>query len=214
MKKIRIIIVDDHMLLRQTWSLILNHDSRFEVIAEAGSAEKGIELCRQLRPDVVMLDINLPAMNGLTALPFIRKYAPGTKVLGVSMHNEPAYAKEMIKNGAMGYITKNSSREEMVNALLEVHNQKKFICREIKNILSNKLLLSDDLRPKVSSLSIRELEIVNLVKKGLSSKEIAASISRSVKTVEVHRYNILKKLNLRNTAEMVNHARHYQNFSN
>lgn len=204
MEKISILIADDHTLVRETWSFILNTDARFSVIAESGSGEEAIELARKLRPNIVIMDINLPGMNGIEATQQIRKYSPGTKILGVSLHTQPTYARKMIQKGAMGYVTKNSSREEMFKAIMEIQEGKKYICEEIKNILSEQVISGEDQQTGLNSLSQREIEIIAYIKKGFSSKEIADALSISVKTVEVHRYNILKKLNLKNAAALVN----------
>jgi two-component system invasion response regulator UvrY len=209
MQKIRIVIIDDHTLLRQTWAFILNSDNHFTVVGESGSAETGVELCRELRPDIVLLDINLPGMNGIEAAPLIRKYSPCTKIIGVSLHTQPVYARKLIQLGGAGYITKNSHRKEMTFALHQVHSGKRYICEEIKNIISQNNLLNKE-GQSVNSLSMREMQIVEMVKQGFSSKEIAAEMSISVKTVEVHRYNILKKLNLKNAAQLVAYAGQYQ----
>ena len=200
MKKITVLIIDDHTLIRQTWSFSLNSDSRFAVVGESGSAEKGIELCRQLQPDIVLLDINLPGMSGIEATPLIRKYVPCSRIIGISLHTQPAYAKRMIQQGAMGNITKNSSRNEMILALLEVFNGNKFICQDVKTALSESILIEGKEEQGINSLSHREMQIIDMIKQGLSSKEIASEASISVKTVEVHRYNILRKLNLRKAA--------------
>jgi DNA-binding NarL/FixJ family response regulator len=208
MHPISLLIIDDHTLIRQTWSFILNADHRFTVLGETGSAEEGIELCRQLKPDMVMLDINLPDMNGIAALPIFLQNDPDVKVLGVSLHDKPIYVKKMMQAGAMGYITKNSHRQEMIHALLEIGKGKKYICDEIKNILSESILKGKDEVSLINSLSTREIEIIEMIKKGLSSREIAEEAFISVKTVEVHRYNILKKLNLKNSAELVNFMNH------
>jgi len=106
--------------------------------------------------------------------------------------------------GAMGYVTKNSSKDELMAAIVEVDNGKKYICEEVKDILAHQELEEDDGTPDLNSLSRRELDIVKLIKEGLSSKEIATKLDISLKTVEVHRYNILKKLNIKNTASLVN----------
>ena len=119
------------------------------------------------------------------------------------MHSQPAYAKKMLQVGAVGYVTKNSSKEEMINAIIEVSKGNKFICDEVKTILSEQVL-GDDVKPNINLLSQREVEIIDLIKQGLSSKEIASKLDITLKTVEVHRHNILKKLNLKNTAALVN----------
>ncbi|RPD51801.1 MULTISPECIES: response regulator [Chitinophagaceae] len=204
MDKISILIADDHTLVRETWSFILNTDPRFTVVAESGSGEEAVELAKKLRPQIVIMDINLPGINGIEATQQIRKFSPGTKVLGVSLHTQPTYARKMMQKGAMGYVTKNSSREEMFKAIMEIQGGKKYICDEIKNILSEQVIAGDDPQAGLNSLSQREIEIIAYIKKGFSSKEIADALNISVKTVEVHRYNILKKLNLKNAAALVN----------
>jgi two-component system invasion response regulator UvrY len=204
MDKITILIADDHTLVRETWSFILNTDSRFSVVAESGSGEDAVEMAKKLRPNIVIMDINLPGINGIEATQQIRKFSPGSRILGVSLHTQPTYARKMMQKGAMGYVTKNSSREEMFKAILEIQGGKKYICDEIKNILSDQVISGDDPQTGLNSLSQREIEIISYIKKGFSSKEIADSLNISVKTVEVHRYNILKKLNLKNAAALVN----------
>jgi DNA-binding NarL/FixJ family response regulator len=204
MKKITVLITDDHTLVRETWSFILNSDPRFGVIAECRSGEEAVEKSRELRPNVVIMDINLPGISGSEATEQIRKYSPGTRILAVSMHSQPAHVRKMIKAGASGYVTKNSRREEMYRAILEINLGKKYICEEIKSILSDQL--SNDSLPKagINSLSGRELEIIDYIKRGNSSKQIAVELNLSPKTIEVHRYNILRKLELKNSASLVN----------
>lgn len=210
MEKISILIVDDHTLIRETWSFILNEDPSFSVVAACGTAEEAIEQAKTLRPDIVILDVNLPGMNGLEATPLFRKFSPGSKILGVSMHTQPTYARQMIKKGASGYITKNSSRQEMFHAIKEVYEGRKYICEEIRDILTEQMINGNTQEKGINDLSHREVEIIDFIKKGYSSKEIAKALYISVKTVEVHRYNILKKLNLKNAAALVNYInRHY-----
>lgn len=204
MEKISIIIVDDHTLLRDTWSLVLNSHPDFNVINSTGSGEEALNLCRLHKPRIVMMDINLPGMNGVEATREIIKLSPKTRVIGISLHNQPAYVKKMMNAGASGYITKNSTRGEMIDGLKQVAQGKKFICNEIKNILSEELL-SEEKGRGLDVLSSREKEILEHLAKGESSKEIAEVIFLSAKTVEVHRYNILKKLGLKNTAALVNY---------
>jgi DNA-binding NarL/FixJ family response regulator len=119
----------------------------------------------------------------------------------------PAYAKKMLKMGASGYVTKNSSRQELIKTILEVHEGKTYICEEVKNIIIRNEL-EPEAKPDINLLSKRELEIVQFIKQGLSSKEISTELSLSLKTIEVHRYNILKKLDLPNAAALVNFVNH------
>ena len=210
MEKITLLITDDHTLVRESWVMIFNSDPRFHVIAQCGSGEEAIELAKELRPNVVIMDINLPGIDGFNATVQIRKYSPGSKILAVSLHDLPVYARKMLQSGASGYVTKNSSQEEMFKAVVEIFNGRKYICSEIKDILAQKELGGDETRDGLYSLSKRELHIISMLKKGLSSKQIASDISISVKTVEVHRYNILKKLDPPNVASLVNYVNNSQ----
>jgi len=204
MKKVSIMIVDDHTLIRETWSFLLGKNENFEVVAECGEGERAIELARDKRPDIVLLDINMAPMSGFDVLKMIRKFSPGSKIIGVSMHSQPAYAKKMLRLGAKGYVTKNSPRQEMLEAISEVSNNQIYICQEVKNILSEQMLNGDQTNPDINNLSDREMQIVRALKEGLSSKEIASELNISLKTVEVHRHNILKKLKLKNTVSLIN----------
>ncbi len=205
MEKITILLVDDHKLIRESWSYILNSDPRFQVIGESSDGDQAVELAKEKRPKIVLMDVNMSPMNGFDATRMIRKYSPGSKVIGVSMHTMPAYARRMLQMGAMGYVTKNSSKDEMISAIVQVDSGKKYVCDEVKNILAQQELEDDKgSHQDLNVLSRREIDIVQLIKEGFSSKEIAARLDISLKTVEVHRYNILKKLNLKNTAALVN----------
>ena len=168
MSKINILIADDHKLIRETWSYILNSDSRFQVIGECGDAQEAVELAKTKRPHVVLMDINMTPFSGLEATQRIRKISPGSKVIGVSMHSQPAYAKKMLQMGARGYVTKNSSKEEMIKAILEVNHGNKYICDEIKNIISEQLLDEKEDSPNINALTEREMQIINFIKEGLS----------------------------------------------
>jgi DNA-binding NarL/FixJ family response regulator len=204
MEKITILIADDHKLIRETWTYILNSDERFEVVAECGDAEQAVELAKELNPDIVLMDINMAPFNGFEATEKIRKVSPESRIIGVSMHSQPAYAKKMLQVGARGYVTKNSSKEEMFTAISEVFRGNKYVCDEIKTIISDQLLDDNQDIPSINSLTEREMQIIHHIREGHSSKEIATQLDISLKTVEVHRHNILKKLKLKNSASLVN----------
>jgi DNA-binding NarL/FixJ family response regulator len=204
MSKITILLVDDHKLIRDSWSFILNSDPRFDVIGEKSNGEEAINFSRENKPDIVLMDVNMVPMSGFEAAKQIRKVSPNSKIVGVSMHSMPAYAKKMLQLGALGYITKNSSKEEMIHAINEVYAGNKYICEEVKNNIVKQEMGDKSGEPDLNVLSRRELDIIELIKEGLSSKEIAVRLKISLKTVEVHRYNVLKKLNLKNTAALVN----------
>ena len=164
MEKITILLVDDHKLIRDSWSFILNSDPRFLVIGETSAGEEAIEIAREKRPKIVLMDVNMTPVNGFDATRQIRKYSPGSKVIGVSMHTMPAYARRMLQMGAMGYVTKNSSKDEMISAIVEVNNGKKYVCDEVKNILAQQELEEEGGHPDMNVLSRREIDIVQLIK--------------------------------------------------
>jgi DNA-binding NarL/FixJ family response regulator len=128
MSKIAILLVDDHKLIRDSWAFILNSDPRFEVVGEKSNGEEAIEFAKENQPDIVLMDVNMIPMSGFDAAKQILKVSPGSKIIGVSMHSMPAYAKKMLHLGAMGYITKNSSKDEMIHAIKEVYAGNKYIC--------------------------------------------------------------------------------------
>ncbi len=205
MTKIRVLIADDSKLNRDTWTYMLNLDARFTVVAECGDADRAVELSADKNPDVVLMDINTPAFAGMEATQKIRKQQPGAQVISISSFSQPLYVKKMMQMGAMGYVTKNSSREEMLHAIMEVSQGNKYICNEIKDIISEQTLGGENFsQPDINGITNRELEIINLIREGASSKEIAGRLFISLRTVEVHRHNILKKLKLKNTASLIN----------
>lgn len=210
MEQITLLITDDHKLVRESLASLFDADPRFRVLGDCGTGEEAVELAGQWRPHVVMMDMNLPGINGFEATIRVLAVSPLSKVLAVSMHTQPAYVRKFFQAGALGYVTKNSPREEMTKAILEVYGNRKYICDEIKDILAEQELSGDVKTDALYSLSKRELDIISFVKKGFSSREIAESTQLKVKTVEVHRYNILRKLNLPNVAALVNYVNHSQ----
>jgi len=204
MNRISVVVIDDHRLIREMWTNLFAIKKEIEVIGAAGTFDDAIQLVKEKKPAIVLLDINLPPASGLDAVPLIRKYSPGTKIIAVSMHTEPVYAKKMIGLGAKGYVTKNSSHLEVFNAIDEVMAGNIFICTEMKNIMTEQLLGNDDNEPGIKTLSLREIEIIKLIKDGLSSKDISLRLYISARTVAVHRQNILKKLKLKNTVALIN----------
>jgi DNA-binding NarL/FixJ family response regulator len=205
MKKISIVIVDDHKLIREMWIQTFLQNEKAEIVGDCGEFDEAIEMIKLMHPDIVMLDINLQHASGMDAVPLIRKFSPGTHIIAVSMHSQLVYAKKMLQLGAKGYVTKNSSHLEVFKAIEEVMQGRIYVCSEIKDILSSQVMLSDATEPDLNSLSLREIDIIKLIKSGLSSKEIAGKLMLSIRTVEVHRHNILKKLKLNNTAALINY---------
>jgi DNA-binding NarL/FixJ family response regulator len=205
---ISILIADDHKLIRETWTVILNGDPRFNVIGSCSNAEEAVQMSRQKHPQVILMDINMTPFSGIEATRQIREVSPESRVIGVTMHSQPAYARKMMQLGACGYVTKNSSKEEMFNAILEVSLGNKFVCEEIKELISESIEAPSPASP-INSLTEREMDVINLIRQGNSSKDISMKLEISIKTVEVHRHNILKKLKLKNSASLI----HFMNSS-
>ncbi|HMI60279.1 MAG TPA: response regulator transcription factor [Puia sp.] len=197
-------IVDDHTLIRETWSFLLSTVPNFEIVAECGDGQLAIEMAKNIRPDIVLLDINMEPVNGFEVLKKIRKLSPASKIIILSMRSEPAYAKKMLRLGAKGYVTKNSPRTEMLEAINEVSNGNSYVCQELKKSLAELTVKDGPKDQGINSLSGRELQVLGLLSAGGSSKEIAAELGIAVKTIEVHRHNILSKLNLKNTISLIN----------
>ena len=204
MNKIRIIIADYHKLVREVWASYLNSEGIFDVVATTGEADRAIELAISHKPDVILMDTNLDSGSAVEATKKLMTLGLKTKVIGVSGYSLPSSAKKILHAGALGYITKNSSKEELIKAIQEVSRGNRFICAEVIGILSDELLDGREKDPGISQLTEREFEIIQLVKVGKSSREIALLLNIALKTVEAHRHAVLKKLKLPNTAALVN----------
>lgn len=204
MKKMTLAAIDDHKFIREMWTMLFSGHNDIEFVGSNGSFEGGLELVKNKKPDIILLDINLQDKSGIDAAPIIKKLSPGTKIIAVSMHSEPVYVKKMLHLGARGYITKNSSHKEVFMAIDVVMKGGIYICTEIKDIITEQVINNEADAPDVRNLSFREIEIVKFLKEGLTSKEIAEKIHVSCRTVEVHRHNILKKLQLKNTSSLIN----------
>lgn len=201
--RISIVIVDDQTLIRETWTYLLNRENDLDVIAETGDGKKAIEIIKAKKPQIVLLDIQMSPLNGFDVMKIIRRVSPTTKVIVVSLHSQPYYVERMMRLGACGYVTKNSPRKEMIHAIYEVFSGSIYICSGIKQILLEKNKSNDEESNGLNLLTEREIEIINLILKGLSSKDIAIKLAISIKTVSTHRCNIFKKLKIENTASLI-----------
>jgi DNA-binding NarL/FixJ family response regulator len=198
-------IIDDHILIRETWHSLLETEENLEIVAECGDGQLAIELAKNTRPNIVLLDINMAPMNGMDVLKMIRKLSPASKIIIVTMHSEPAYVKKLLRLGAKGYVTKTSPRLEMLDAIREVDKGNIYICQEAKKNLSDQTV--EDKEPGLNSLSERQFQVLGLLSTGRSSKEIAAELGISIRTVEVHRHDILKKLKLKTTISLIHYVK-------
>ena len=202
LEKIKIIIADDHLLIAEAWASLINMNPEFEVIKVYDNTKSMIDEITHIKPDIVILDINIGPFSGLEATKMIRKLAPGTKIIGVSMHSQPSFAKKMIRYGASGYVTKSSNKDEMYAAIEAVAKGEKYICSEIQRNLTDQVMSNGE-ENRLSKLTEREIEIIKLIREGMSNKEIAETLFISPRTVETHRARILKKLDLKNSLSLV-----------
>jgi DNA-binding NarL/FixJ family response regulator len=206
-KKISIMLVDDHTLIRESWRAMLATVENMEIVAECGDGRLTGKLAKNARPDIVLLDLNMKPMNGFEVLKIIRHLSPLSKIIGLSMHSEPALAKKLLRSGAKGYLTKNSPRHEMIDAINEVNKGNIYICQEVQTLLSRQTSEGENQTPDINCLSASELQLLSLLSDGDTSKEIAVKSGISIKTVEVHRHNILKKMKLKSTTALICYVR-------
>ena len=197
-EKIRVLLADDHALVRLGFRRLLEDDPGLEVVGEASDGAEAVELTQRLKPDVVVMDYAMPVQNGAMATRIIRETAPATRVLILSMHSEPSYVANSREAGASGYLLKNALELELVEAVKGVMAADWFQDPRLEQA-------AFDTGAK-RSLSKRELEVLQHIVSGRSNKEIAALLELSANTVAVHRANIMDALRIHNTAELVVHA--------
>jgi two-component system, NarL family, response regulator NreC len=209
MAKIRVLLTDDHTLFRQGIRQLLSAEPDIEVAGEAVNAADAVALAREIHPDLVIMDVGMQGMSSFEATRQIRKDHPETRVMFLSMYDDEDYLAECVEMGASGYLLKDSPAEQLIGAIREVHRG--------GNYLSPRLLtrLVEDFRsqgpgmarqPRFGTLTKREREILKMLAEGRSVKEIAAGFSLSAKTVEAHKFNLMRKLDIHNKAQLVQYA--------
>lgn len=210
MKPLRILVADDHDLMRRGIKTLLQSHAGWEVCGEAQTGREAVTQTEELKPDIVVLDISMPDLNGMEAARRIRKASPSTEVLILSMHFSDQLIREIVEAGVRGYIVKSDSDRDLIVAVETLAKHKPFFTpRATEVILSN--FNNGDSRTKLPDtvherLTSREREIVQLLAEGKSSKEVATSLNISVKTAETHRANIMRKLQLHTVSELVRYA--------
>jgi len=208
MEKIRIILADDHTILREGLKVLLEKQGNIKVVAEASNGQEAVSKTVEFQPDVVILDISMPLMEGLEATRQIRREAPNVRILVLTMHDDSEFFLQLLRAGASGYVTKKSVASDLINAVEAVYRGESFFCTSMsKTLLSDYLrLVKNTEETEQEELTPREREIVKLIAEGYTNQEIAELLHRSVKTIESHRANILSKLGVHDSIELVKYA--------
>lgn len=202
---IKIMIVDDHQLFRGGIVSLLSKDEDIEVTGEVSSAEELFEVLENQQPHVVLIDISMEHMDGLEAIKKANTAYPNIKFIVLTMHAEGQYVVKAVRNGAYGYLLKNADENELIEAIHTVFEGKKYFNEEISQLMIGNMAIEGEPHKKLSN---REMEVLKLVSNGKTTKEIADQLFVSTRTVETHRVNMMKKLNVQNTAELIKKAAH------
>jgi DNA-binding NarL/FixJ family response regulator len=203
--KTRIFIVDDHALIRRGLATLIGAEADMEVCGQAEDAATALNQIIKIQPDLIIVDISLKGNSGLELIKNIKAFSPKIQILVLSMHHESIYALRVLKAGARAYVMKQDVVNKVIDAVRRIRNGQLYVSDEVANQMLNRLVsgeTADDASP-VAGLSDRELEIVNLIGHGMLTREIAAQLHVSIKTIETHRAHIKDKLNLRNATQLV-----------
>ncbi len=201
---IRVLLVDDHRIVRKGLRVLLESSGEVSVVGECENGSDAVQAANELVPDVVLMDISMPGMDGATATRQITARHPHIKVLVLTMHNEPQRIKEMMDVGAAGYVVKSAAPEELLTAIRTVAGGQYYLQPEVATTVVREMIEAP--RENALTLSARELDVVRLVTRGLSTSEIAKALFISERTVQTHRYNAMKKLGLHNAQELTLYA--------
>lgn len=203
---IKVLIVDDHKLISEAWSSLLKDAPSIIVVGTADNEQGAYDSALSLRPDIILMDINLGSGSGIDAAVKINNSLPKSRVIGLSLHDDITYVKKFLSIGAKGYLTKNTTKSELIAAIHAVFNGEVYIALDIKDRYFTDLLNVNNSAAK-KELTLKEIEIVKLIAQGHTSKDIADKLFISARTVETHRHNILKKLSLPNAAQLSSWAK-------
>ncbi len=209
MKKIRILIVDDHVIVREGLRVLLESQPDLEVVGEATNGEEAVRKAKEIKPDIILMDITMPGMNGLEATRLIRESNPDIKILALTMHEGDEYFFKILETGASGYFVKGGSSSELISAIRSVWRGDVFLYPTMaKKLLSDYLqrIKSGQSTETYDGLTAREREIIKLIAEDLNNQEIAERLVLSPSTVQTHRANIMGKLGLHSRAELVKYA--------
>ena len=206
MTKVRIVLVEDHKVMREGLRMVLDREASMEVVGEADDGLEAIKLVQELRPDVVVMDVSMPGLNGLKATEALKKALPSTKVLILTRHADVSYVQRLLRAGANGYVLKQSVAEELVRAIRRVAAGQKYLDPAITDEALGITVGRGKATTAGSSLSPREDDVLRFVALGFLTKEIAARLGISIKTVETHKANAMIKIGLKNRIDIVRYA--------
>jgi DNA-binding NarL/FixJ family response regulator len=199
---IKVLLADDHSIVRAGLRRIVEESDDMEVIAEAADGREAIRLVRKTAPDVAVIDISMPGLDGLEVVSRLRGHCPDLPILILTMHEEGQYVVRAIQAGAMGYMTKQSAPEQLLKAIRKIHAGSRYLTDDAAETLALRIAKGTGEQSPLDSLSMRELQVLRRLAMGHTNREIASAYSISIKTVDTYRSRLLKKLNLRNNAEL------------
>jgi DNA-binding NarL/FixJ family response regulator len=208
-RRIRVMLADDHATVREALAVLVNSQPDMEVIAQAGNGDEAVERAREARPDVAVLDVSMPAMNGLEVTTVLRDALPATRILMLTRHGEYHHVQELLRAGANGYVLKQSSSDELLQAIRVVASGKSFLDPLVAGQIAQHYAADAEMRPHGvirEELSPREVEVLRLLARGYANREIAAELDISVKTVDAHKANGMSKLGMSSRIELVRFA--------
>jgi len=209
MPKIKCLLVDDHTLFRQGVRRLLESETDFEVVGEAADGGEAVEKARELRPDIVLMDIGMPGLSSFESARQIKKNRMETKILFLTMYEDEDYLVQCLEVGASGYVLKDTPAPQLLTAVKDVYKGGKYLSSQVLGKLVEDFrsrVRDTRMRPRSSTLTPREREILKLLAEGNSVKEIAVILGLSVKTVEAHKFNLMRKLDIHNKAQLVTYA--------
>lgn len=199
---IRVLLADDHSIVRAGLCRIVEESGDIEVVAEASDGREAVLAVRREKPDVAVIDISMPVLDGLEVITQLKSECPEVPILVLTMHEEHQYVVRAIETGAMGYITKQSAPEQLVKAIRKVHSGSLFLTDEAAEALALRVAKGSNIQSPLETLSTRELQVLRRLALGNTNREIAEAYHISIKTVDTYRFRLLKKLKLRNNADL------------
>jgi len=205
---IRIVLADDHVILRHGLSKAIGQEEGMEVIAQAENGQTAVDLARELNPDIIVMDIGMPDLNGIEATRQIKHQNPNVKIIALSMHSNKKFIIEMFKAGASGYLLKDCEFDELAEAIKVVHTGKTYLSPSITDVVVENYVLNNEQTAETAFtvLSEREREVLQLLAEGKTTKQVARALFISPKTVEGHRSRVMKKLNMDSIAKLTKYA--------